>query len=314
MDTALVARSSDGGRSFAVGVPALAGATSPKLAVQPRAHGDRVYVASGRSATLARSDDGGRTWSEPFTANPAGTASAETTEPVVARDGTLHLGWRSGTDLVVGAPQDAGRTWTSTVAATVPSGGSNFHALAVDPRGTSVYLVYGRNPPEGASGPTPGAGVGARDHFIPKDSDAMFVRSLDGGRTWGTPLRVNADVVGNGIAQRHPNISVSRTGRIDVVWHDRRHAYRAPQDNHRGNGEVRLGDTYLASSFDGGKTFPAERRLTDRSLYNDVGLDYKCCSYWAYGPRSIPIGEDEILAAWSDTLRATSTPRRSRST
>jgi hypothetical protein len=60
VETVLVARSSDGGTSFAVGVPALERATFPKLAVRPRKGRDRIYVASGNTATLARSNDGGR--------------------------------------------------------------------------------------------------------------------------------------------------------------------------------------------------------------------------------------------------------------
>ncbi|MFN2522418.1 MAG: cell wall-binding repeat-containing protein, partial [Mycobacteriales bacterium] len=111
----------------------------------------------------------------------------------------------------------------------------------------------------------------------------------------------NDDIVGNGIAQRHPNISVAPDGRVDVVWHDRRHGVGSPKDVHTGNGEARLGDTYYSFSTDGGNSFAPNRRVTDRSINVDLGLDYKCCTYWTYGPVSVPIGKDHVLVAWPDT-------------
>lgn len=315
-DVALVARSQDGGDSFEVGVPALSSpatglattgfARYPKIAVERRVEGDRIYLA-GTTALLTRSDDGGRTWSRPLIANTPGSTAAEATQPAVDAEGVVYLAWRTnnpqgGNTIVLARSEDLGASWTRSNVASVPSGGSNFPRLAVDPTSEAVYVVYGRNPPPPeapASAPTPG--ISARDHFIPKDADVMVASSADGGRTFEAPVRVNDDLVGNGVAQRHPNISVSRTGRLDVVWHDRRHALEAPTDAHRGNGDARLGDTYMSFSTDGGRSFAANRRVTDRSINNDLGLDYKCCSYWTYGPVSVPIGDDQLLVSWSDT-------------
>lgn len=100
---------------------------------------------------------------------------------------------------------------------------------------------------------------------------------------------------------RHPNISVAPDGRIDLVWHDRRHAYKGCSHTHVACDEMRLGDTYYSYSTNGGDTWSANRRITDRSINNDVGYDYKFSTYWDYGPVSLPIGNSTVLFAWMDS-------------
>ena len=72
------------------------------------------------------------------------------------------------------------------------------------------------------------------------------------------------------IQTRHPNVSVSPDGRINVVWHDRRHWYQGPGErncthSHIFCEDIRLGDTYYSSSTDGGITFSPNIRINDRS-------------------------------------------------
>lgn len=100
---------------------------------------------------------------------------------------------------------------------------------------------------------------------------------------------------------RHPNISVAPNGRIDLVWHDRRHAYKGCSQTHVACDEMRLGDTYYSYSTDGGTTWSPNRRITDRSINNDVGYDYKFSTYWDYGAVSLPIGNNTVLFAWMDS-------------
>ncbi|MCA1711663.1 MAG: glycoside hydrolase [Actinobacteria bacterium] len=297
----LVARSTDGGTTFATAVETPGTARYPKIAVQRRANGDRLYVA-GSNVLVTRSDDAGQSWQPLSTPYASGASVAEATQPAVDSAGTVYIGWREGTNVKIGRSIDAGATWSQSQVDVLTSGGSNFPRLAVGPRPGTVYMTYGENPPAKSSGAAPAGTVVARDHFIPKDADVMVTASTDGGRTWsGRPTRVNDDIVGNGIAQRHPNISVAPDGRIDVVWHDRRHGVGSPKDVHTGNGEARLGDTYYSFSTDGGNSFAPNRRVTDRSINVDLGLDYKCCTYWTYGPVSVPIGKDHVLVAWPDT-------------
>lgn len=323
----------------------------PKLVVKTGsgATDDRLYVVANASETppgatrqrttvVTTSPDGGRTWAAPVTASPAGESSIEATQPVLGKGDTLYVAWRTqkpaavpgrfvpeGT-LVVARSTDHGQTWTRVIAAGVKGfvytgpitppysaspttfATSTFPRMAADPRSGNLYLVYGNGEVPQSQAKT----VGAADHFIHKDLDVYFQRSVDGGDTWSDPVRLNRQAkVQLEITQtRHPNISVAPNGRVDIVWQDRRHWYFGPPKRvasgvcthtHAECDEARLGDTYYRSSSDGGVRFSAERRITDRSINNDVGYDYRFGAYWDYGPKSIPLGNDRILFAWMDS-------------
>lgn len=76
------------------------------------------------------------------------------------------------------------------------------------------------------------------------DHDVFVVKSTDEGATWGTPVRVNNDELGNGKEQFMSNFSVDpSTGYIYVLFYDRRRY----DDNQT--------DVMLAVSKDGGVTF-----------------------------------------------------------
>jgi hypothetical protein len=363
----LVARSDNGGRSFGVATVALPGGpdpdvgpdyTLPKLVVNPGrgATEDEIIVAANASETepranpqladppqsfnrviIARSDNGGRSWGARVAASPAGVSAIETTEPVLGKNNTLFLAWRTqrvgatpnsflpeGT-VMVGRSTDHGQTWKYVNAAGVrgfvytgpvtppysrsPTAfdASTFPNLAADPRSGNVYLVYGNG-----ERPLSQGQVQAADHFIHNDMDVWFQRSTDNADTWSAPVRLNRQARFQlEITQtRHPSMSVAPNGRLDVVWQDRRHWYLGPPKRN-GTGvcththvecdEARLGDTYYRSSRNGGVTFGPERRITDRHLNNDVGYDYRFGTYWDYGPQSVALGNNRILFAWMDS-------------
>jgi hypothetical protein len=357
----LVARSSDGGRTFGVGQVVLAGGadvdvgpdhTLPKLVVKAGTGGaaDRIHVVANRTTdpagsapaentiVVTSSRDGGNTWAAGVTASLAGQSSIEVSEPAIGKDDALYLSWRTqraGTRpgsylpecaIVVARSTDLGQTWTRTVAAGVRGfvyagpptqlygtvqqfTASSFPRLAADPRSGNVYLVYNN----GEVPLSQNQAVQAADHFIHNNSDVWFQRSTDGGAVWSNPRRLNRDAkIQLEITQtRHPNLSVADNGRVDVVWQDRRHWYLGPPRREEGLGvcththtecdEARLGDTYYSSSDDGGASFSRERRITDRSINNDVGYDYRFGAYWDYGPKALPIGNDRIMFAWMDS-------------
>jgi hypothetical protein len=352
----LVAKSTDGGRTFSTGVVALRGGDKtdagpdyqlPKIAVRrgERGRSDRIYIAAG-----AREDDdvdapgrqekavvavssGGRSWSPPRTASTAGTSSIEVSAPALGPDGTLHLAWRTRGqgqrpgqfvpegEVVSGTSRDEGETWELTVAAGVKGftyeGGPDptrfdptfnrvgsftaftFPSLQSDRDNGNLYLVYGNG-----GQPTPPGQAQAADHFIHPDMDVWFQRSTDGGDSWSRAKRLNGDIaVPTDLTQtRHPNVTVAPNGRVDVAWQDRRHWYRGCPHTHQPCEEARLGDTYLRSSTDGGASWEGERRITHRSMNNDVGYDYRFGTYWDYGPRTVALGNDRLLVGWMDSL------------
>ncbi|MFN2523390.1 MAG: WD40/YVTN/BNR-like repeat-containing protein, partial [Mycobacteriales bacterium] len=85
----LVARSTDGGTTFATAVETPGTARYPKIAVQRRANGDRLYVA-GSNVLVTRSDDAGQSWQPLSTPYASGASVAEATQPAVDSAGTVY--------------------------------------------------------------------------------------------------------------------------------------------------------------------------------------------------------------------------------
>ena len=119
------------------------------------------------------------------------------------------------------------------------------------------------------------------------DPDIFVSTSNDGGSTWSNLVRVNDDIIGNGIDQDLVWCSYNTTGDLSVTWRDRR--------NGSGVGFYQACDTYGAVSHDNGVTFNSNFLLSsatapfDSVLTND-GNDFMSSNL---------IG-DTIYAAWGD--------------
>jgi hypothetical protein len=128
-----------------------------------------------------------------------------------------------------------------------------------DPTGKTLYVVFADNRNGSEFGQDVPVTQEPADSFLcPEgkntDLDIFIARSTDGGVTWHSPQsgqpgsrRVNQD--GPGSDQWFPFASVSPTGRISVVFHDR-----------RDDVFDRSMQTYVATSDDGGATW------TDRKV------------------------------------------------
>jgi hypothetical protein len=315
-DSVIVNHSGDGGKTWDPGVVAEQGGAvtwpfiiRPGIAVQPRPQGDKVYVvgwyvvnppgmgASGgagdRRAVVSSSDDGGKTWSAPVDAQGPDEHVREIAPPVVGPDGALYVAWRNRDDpstaphpIVVAKSTDGGATFTRSslgdvgpapTTAPAPAGSAGYPRMAVDAKSGAIYVVY----------------VG----FNFGDLDTILQRSTDGGATWSPPTRVNDDPKGNGMRQLGPKVAVAPNGRVDVTWLDTRASYPTPIIPRPAGG----GDVYYASSTDGGLTFSANRRISDRSVNLDEGLNGRIGTYTWWGPTVAPLGNDSVLFAWGDS-------------
>lgn len=86
----------------------------------------------------------------------------------------------------------------------------------------------------------------------PPGSDPMdvhFVRSTDGGATFGSPIKINQDRGNNW--QWFGTLSVAPTGRIDVVWNDT-----------RASGVSSRSETYYSYSLDAGTTWANDQPIS----------------------------------------------------
>ncbi len=270
----------------------------------------------------------------PVNISPVGLSAQDPPVGVVNSDGSTTVVWRSlgrvgvlqasrsSTPGVAGswtAPVDIAtvtNTGTSTLTHVPPtppstagaSSTATYPRLATDPtRPGWIYMVYSQSPP----GPLPPAGgFQGTDHFISPKAEVWFQRSTNRGDTWSVPVRVSDPTTYPGsltIQTRQPNLSVSPSGRVNVVWHDRRHWYMAPGErtcthSHNYCEDIRLSDTYYASSLNGGSTFSANIRINDRSHNSDVGYDTRpAAGYWSWGPQVVTVSGGRLLIGWMDS-------------
>src|SRR6266516_574885 len=112
-------------------------------------------------------------------------------------------------------------------------------------------------------------------------ADIFFTKSLDGGQTWTTPLRVNNDA--GGANQMEPALALDNANHIFIAWTDTRN----------GNNDV-----FFAKSTDGGLSFSANVRANDVTTNSqsqpDVVVD--------------PVNPTLVHTAWTDTRTAVTGP------
>jgi hypothetical protein len=299
------------------------------------------------SSKVAVSTDSAATFATPVNVSPVGVNTQDSPVGAVNSDGSLTIIWRDvgrvaqlqatrsttpGTPGSWSTPINIAtvrNTGTSTATHVPPADGATgastsatYPRVAADPtRAGWIYLVYGQSPP-GPLAPAGGTFAGT-DHFISPDTQAWFQRSKDRGLTWSQPKLISdaTNFPGSLVQQvRQPNVGVSPTGRVNVVWHDRRHWFqngipapgnaavdaasreRTCSHSHSYCEDIRLGDTYYSSSTNGGDTFSPNIRINDRSHNNDVGYDTRPASgYWSWGPVVVTVAGDQDLVGWMDS-------------
>jgi hypothetical protein len=262
----------------------------PNIAIDNSAtspHHGRIYltwsnfsmVGTTNDIYLYYSDNGGTTWSSPVNVShtgfpSSGSAYAQSSNPTVASDGTVYVGYQiypQGTNDSAQnkvAKSTNGGVSFATPAATI-SAGPNVQAgldLAGDARGyfgtnaTCTITFRHRSFPIIKTNPTTPTTVYAMwaggeletayncGSLHGVHGDILFSRSTDGGVTWSAPLKVNDDPPGHD--QYYPWMDVTPTGKIWIGWHDRR-------DDTNNITHI----WYMDRSTDGGLTFGTDLRV-----------------------------------------------------
>jgi len=212
-------------------------------------------------------------------ANFAGSGARASVTAGVDGKGTAYVMWLSGTANVTPAPPparylststDGGKTWNT--AQTMPFSYDNASPrMAVSPGGT-IHIVYGRNPRPDI------AGYGQIFHQA----------SADGGRTWSEAKVLTDDTPADLRGKFFPNISVAPNGRVDTVWWDT-----------RDDPGIRANDVYYSYSADDGKTWSANRRITDQSVDRKIGV--WGANYDINSPPAVSATNAFALFGWDDS-------------
>ncbi len=258
---------------------------------------------------LVKGTNGGKSWSAPVAVSPTvvrqfgpGAGSKRVLQGsnvAVAPDGTVYVAYldtlddgemRGLAEIKVVRSDDGGRTWSRPVTAAV------FNEIPFAPRNAN-FRYWGSAFPQMAVGPNGEVYVVFVGKPLEKpldDGDVYFVRSLDGGKTWSRPVRLNDDETNR--LQFFPAIAVDPKGTIHVIWGDMR-------DD---PSEIRY-HIYYTRSEDRGETWGFEVREIGQRFVNTRVTDAYSNPNYCF-PQGAFIGdyfavkatENDVYAVWAD--------------
>lgn len=306
-DNLWLSRSTDGGRTLAEPVRVAGELTfQPRIAVAPDGTVHLTWLQAREVGLLrlagppspivsAHSTDGGETFSEPVVISDTSRVRVGAASPVVDGDGVLSVLYQDFRDDRRNFENLEGPVYEETYALVVTrssDGGRSFSPGVELESGvvpTRRFLVFLPESPSIAAGPDGSLGVvwaGGRNG----DEDVFYKRSSDGGQTWSPAVRVNDNPVGDGTDQYLPRIAVAGSGRIDVIFYDRREDPR--------NIAQRVS---LASSDDDGQTWN-NRALSTVAFDSRVGPSASIDHGTDFGTRlGLDTSTGRLAAAWTDT-------------
>jgi hypothetical protein len=251
-----------------------------------------MYAPNASSIVEQHSTDGGLTWS---TRQQISATNTEYTYPVIASDGTVYNfmmnnwgGGRTGT-VQMTKSTNGGVTWSAPQTVTTaqqPTSpirpGDNYRFFAIlsaavdpndhDPSTRDIYVAWTDN-----------------RNFNQNGTDVVYVKSSNGGATWGPVTRLSHDPTG--VVRDHitPMMVVGADSRVHAFWLDRR---LDPNNN--------LYDSWYSSSTDGGATWEPDVRVSTVSQDMDVGFPpgsgNAAGDYWG-----LDVVGNTIYVAWNDT-------------
>jgi hypothetical protein len=276
----MVAVSTDGGRTFGAPIN-LAEGQFDAAPVRQQALTSRttVTLAPGATTTSTTIPPQGSRAAQPDQAANFGGSNARL---AIDGKGKIYALWQSAASNITPNPpaarylstsSDGGKTWNTTQA--MPFAYENAGPRFAVSREGVMHIIYSRNPKPDLNG----------------YSEVYHQASTDGGKSWSEPKALSDDPEANFAVQVIPNISVAPNGRVDAVWWDT-----------RDDPGTRSNDVYYSYSTDDGRTWSANRRITDQSVDRKVGV--WGANYDITSPPSVYSTNEFTLFGWDDT-RAT---------
>ena len=283
----LVYRSADAGATWTKTADLGAGHDHETLAVD--ASSGALYLlsaqaspepSSGRrrdSVFAARSDDGGRTFGPPARYVPS-NLSMNTMTGAVLSDGSLAVSYTE----FARPSEKEGQVWLDPIRAMLVRSYDAGKAFASP---TWIAEGCGRSFPELVADASAG---GSRDRLyflcngrasgvsaMPDYERVMLWSSADRGERWSEPVTVAGG--GGRSYVRNAMVAVNRDGVVGVSWYDGRN------ENNRTRQIFQCLDLYFAASFDGGKTFAPETRVSSESSCGDAPANGSAKYRWPAG-------------------------------
>ena len=302
-DHLLVFRSADGGRTWqgpqslgtghdheTIAVDRSGGPYRGSFYVASQAYAEEVSGKTRSVAFVARSSDGGRSFSPP-TRLFLSSLSLNTQNPVVLSDGTLVVPfgdyarytdkgqlWLERERSWILTSSDGGKTFSVPMLASEACQKS-FGTLAVDPSsGPSRDRLYW---------------ICTSDHY----ENVLLHYSSDRGEQWTKPIRVNQ---GSGPSPyvRTPSVTVNRDGVVGVAWYDGRNG------GARYRREFICQEIYFTASLDGGKTFLPEVKVSSEKSCPMLPQNGEIGWRWPAGGDYMGLAatpEGQFVLLWADS-------------
>ncbi len=234
------------------------------------------YANSLPGLEFSKSTNGGLNWSAPLRIGLELPGSRIAT----GQQGEVYIVWglpsTNPCKVWFNKSTDGGNTFgtervisTGTLAGNLPNATFTYPSIAVGPSvdGTNKGLVYVTF-------------CDARNG----DADIFFMRSLNKGETWSSPVRVNNDQIGNHKLQYWPTIAVNEQGIIAILFMDNRNTT-----------DSTFIEAWIARSADGGNTFSNELISTQQSTTQISGNQVRFGEYVG-----IDYVGDKIIPVWTD--------------
>src|SRR5438067_34984 len=216
---------------------------------------------------VIRSTDGGTTWSSPVmvSTQPTFIRNTQITGDL-GGNGTIYIagmdegggGFPHNDTNLIFKSTDGGATWSNTYTGT-PFPGPGVGAVGYFAVMFTDFGGYWRH--EGWGEPAAFNNVVHlvyAQHGAGSDTgDVYYIRSTDGGVTFGTPLKLNTDATTR--PQWMPNLSVSPTGTLLATWYDARESASCT----KGNPNVPCYRMWSRKSNDNGVSWLPDDALSD---------------------------------------------------